>query len=128
MNAPVDVFSRDQVDTPANENARHEPKSKQEVHGHRKCPINEEKNAHIHWGTAQGDVLRLFGSADLCVVFAMSFTECAARSVEQVAVVEIFEGVRPDHADEQSSKPAFPGDGTVRGEECFGTNGGEEGA
>src|SRR5215475_2408388 len=95
MDTPVDFFSRDQVQAPAGKNARCQPEVEQEIKKDDHHSIYGKQEGDIWRRLTKGNVLCLFGGADVHMMLKMPFSESAARPMQQPTMVRIFECISP---------------------------------
>ena len=104
VNTPVDLLSRNQINSPANEHAR--KNSRQSEQGsNQKCrnSVYYEQKNNVHRGADEGYMLCLRGRTNLSMVRAMFCPQGAARLVQQPSMIEVFESVPPDQTDDQTN-------------------------
>ncbi len=109
MNPPMNLFRRNQIDSPADENAsKGSPQADQG--SNQKCSnsVYYEQKDNIHRGTDEGYVLCLHRRTDLSMVLAMSCRMGTARLVQQPSMIDVFKSISPDEADDQTKEPHRP--------------------
>ena len=103
VNAPVKFLDYELVNDKSQEHCRGDVQVEQEIKRHHKRAVNHKQDGNPERRAAQVDVIGFEWRADGAVMAQVSEREKVLREMQEIAVIEVFEGIRPEQAGAKSN-------------------------
>src|SRR5581483_5054488 len=111
MNTPVEFFNHDLVSHKSQKHSRSDVHVEQEIDWYDQRPVDHKKDDNPERRTAQVDVISFERRSHRAVMAQMSQRQKVLRQMQKIAVIEVFERIRPDQPHAKSNEPFLGGRG-----------------